>query len=442
MKKRSFIIAVFLVAVILVSAGGGAFARDEVKHLGPGDVVALAGIITNEFYEKTEITELMSRYIDGVRKGSEELGLSDPLSGIESSASVQLVAEQVNEALTKAGLSGDDAGVLVRRGLEAMVSGLSDEGCMFYEPGKYHRTLREMGYNKGGCGFFVDQTPDLEGRFIIIETLQDFPAEKGGVQAGDRIAEVDGKPVKGMTFYNLADVVRGPVGSNVIITVVRDGEYLAIPIRRTWLGPNPNSLRHEIIKGAEVGIIKFRFLGRRINYDLLEKDSYFKENKVHGIIWDMRNSSGTMEGALELSALFVPAGEPFVSKVFRDGRETFRGMAGSAPEKPQAIIINRHTDPSSALVAIILNKFAEVPIVGEPAPWKGDMTHTHRLSDGSAVSIVYGFYELSTGDSLKNDDPVKPTVEVIQPSVPPYGEKGDIQLMNALEVLMDHPDVE
>lgn len=391
--------------------------------------------LKSEFYTRVYSRRLMGGYLKGISEYAAKKGERNPVAGI-TPRTKGVTTQAVDEAFKRANISKKEAQPYYHAGLKKMFKSLKDSGSKYYPPGKYRKSLAEMGYNKGGCGFFVDEEPDDEGRFIVIETLQKFPAEKKGIKPGDRIISVDGKQVKGMNFHNLADAVRGPIGSEVRITVFRNGEYITAPIKRTWLGPNPTSLRWSV-KDGNIGYVKFRWLGRRMAFELMDVYDKFKKKDVKGSIWDLRNSGGPVEAGIELAALFVPKGKLFVTKVYRSDQEAYTGKGKPFFRLPLVILVNKYTSSSCAFVAVIMRNFAGAQIIGAPVEWEGDLTETHRLKDGSAYTVTIGYYRLSDGRILKNGKIIKPGVVVKQNAVPPYGKTGDVQLKKALKIIKD-----
>jgi carboxyl-terminal processing protease len=404
--------------------------------LDESDITAAIEIIRKNYYEDVTQGSLLQSYLQGVEEYSRREKTANPLTGVKLPGSMAMAEKILGRAMKNASIKPEKAQPYIRAGIAAMVAGLENPGCKYHAPGEYRQSLKESGYSHGGCGFLVSETPDAEGYFTIIETLQNFPAEKEGVQPGDRIAQVGGRPVKGLTFYNLADLVRGPIGSNVTVMVIREGKYLVIPIKRTWLGPNPNSLSSAVLPGG-IGYVKFRFLGDLILFGLSDIYRHFEKEKVQAVIWDLRNSSGTMQGGLDLASLYAPKGSPFIARVFREDQETISGKDQPVSRLPLVAIINRNTDSPCAALALVLKKFGWAETVGTPARWESELKQTFWLRDGSALTISQGYYQFPDGTTLKNGDRIEPGVTVEQKDVPPYGDGGDAQLEKAKEILKE-----
>lgn len=405
------------------------------ENLDQKEIARVINIVQNNFYKEIEKEQLADKFVEGIKEKAKKEGDEKLLKSLSEQEKSIAIPGKLDKIFENSNINNEKKQKYYQAGLNKMVESLDDPSCEYYAPGEYRQSLSEMGYNKGGCGFFADEDPDTDGRFIVIETLRDFPAEKQGLKPGDRIVKVDGKSVKGFTFHNLADVVRGPIGSEVIITVFRPTlkKEVDIKIKRTWLAPNANSLSSKVIDD-NVGYVKFRFLGTRIIFDLEEIDRKFKQKKVEAVIWDMRNSAGRIKGGLELAAHFVPEKHVFIKKIFREGDEELKGTDSFNIRIPRVILMNNYTSASCAIVALVLNKFHNVTLVGRPCEWETDLSVPHRLKDGSVITISYGYYKLPGGQELKSGTLIKPEVDVGQHPLPPFDE-GDKQLRKALELI-------
>lgn len=406
------------------------------EKLDHTDILKTIEIIKKEYYEPLSGKMLLENFLVGIRRFASRKSRANPLADIKPTDNVKKVVNEIGEKFKQKAVSEEGRQSYILIGIRQIIRSLDNPGCKFYMPGKYRETLQEMGYNKGGCGFFVDdKKKDADGRWKVIETLQDFPAEKKGVQAGDRIVSVDKKSVKDLTFKELARVVRGPIGSEVTLRVYRLEleKEIDITITRTWLGPNPKSLRHEILPG-NIGYIKFRYLGERMNIEIEDIHKEFRKKKVKKVIWDFRNSAALMKGSLDLASLYVPKDKIFAYKGSYNWKESYLGKGETKGDLPAVILMNKYSSSGCVLLALVLKEYHKIPTVGQPAEWDGDDSNSHRLRDGAYFTITYAYYWLADGRKLKNKVVIKPDVEVKQHSLPPY-RGGDKQLKKAVEML-------
>lgn len=445
-RKRILIsLVLFACTILLLSISTPCFAQNELKNdvdeqgiemLDATDVGSAITQMKQDYYEPLDEMTLLNSFVEGVKKYSVDNKKENPLKDFVMGGNFTESLDLMNNCFRKSGMEQRKWQLYIQAGLKFMVDSLNNPGCEYSPPGKYRVTLQEMGYNKGGCGFFVDEKlRDSHNRWIIIDTLQDFPAEKEGIKSGDRLISVNGKDVRELSFKELATVVRGPIGSEVKLVVYRPSKKkeLEILIKRTWLGPNPKSLRTAILKD-NIGYIKFRFLGERMDSTIEDVYKDFENKKVKAVIWDFRNSAGMMEGATDLASYYAPEDKVFALRVFLDSTSGFEGKTPHFTCKPDVILMNKYTSAPAAFLALVLREYYKIPIVGRPMKWEDDDTKSFRLRDDSHIKFPYSYYKLENETILKNGVVVKPDTDVGQHPLPPYDE-GDRQMNKALEMI-------
>ncbi|MCE1249057.1 MAG: S41 family peptidase [Firmicutes bacterium] len=446
-SKLLTLILVLIAAVFFLLAAPGALYAQNNGNGGNGDsgdkkpaplessdIEAIVNLMIKEYYDPLDAKTLTEGFVKGVDDYTKRKKIENPVAGLTASENLKQFSGIFADKIKAKGISQKDMQAYMYAGIRGMLKTFNNNECRFYRPGRYRQTLQESGYTEGGCGFFVDEkNKDTQSRWMVIETLQDLPADKQGIQSGDRLIAVNGKSVKELEFRQLTKEVRGPVGSKVILTIYRPAlnKEIKVTVVRTFLGPNPKSLRYKILPG-NIGYIKFRYLGERMNTSLEEIQDEFARKKVKKVIWDMRNSAGTMTGALDLAAGFAKENEVFAERLFKTGSESFKGTGDkdALKIKPDAVIMNRYTSASCAFVALVLDKYHKIPIIGQKMIWDGDDTKSYHLRDDSYFTMPYAYYKFNGGKLLKNGVVIEPTIAVEQIPLPPY-QGGDKQLNKA-----------
>ncbi|MFP4497092.1 MAG: S41 family peptidase [Vulcanimicrobiota bacterium] len=403
-------------------------------------------VIQDNYYRDVEMSSLAGSFYDGVEKSAAEKKLPNPLADVKMEQIVNGTGA-VQAAFLKCSLPEEDKQNIYFAGIEYMVEKLGDTANKFQISQAYHKTLEETGYSEGGCGFIADEdTRDENGCYIVIETLQEFPAEKKGLMSGDSIVKVNGVSMKNKPFKELTEAIRGPVGTPVVITVYRPSENkeIDLKIKRTWLGPNPNSLTVETRKietgdgEKNIGYIKFRFLGKRLKYQLDAVYHQFEKDRVDYVVWDFRNSSGTLDGGLDLAREFAPRDEVFLILVSRNEETEFSGLGANQPPYgiPLVLLINRNTAPACSAVVLALKGKTGIEVVGETSLWDGETARPFHLKDGGVLFLSQGYYRTRGRVRLGQDACIEPDLAVNQePFVIPLSEK-DIQFTEAVGILV------
>ena len=373
----------------------------EVKLIDASDVINIANFISENYYEPLSSEDLLTVFINSANDESirrnKPLLVPPPVADTAEYRNMP-VSERIKIAIKNSGMTSEELQPFLKAGITGMAASLNDKGCKFSLLGTFMPTLRDAGYNQGGCGFFADEKPDSEGRYVVLETLGDFPAEKEGIMPGDLIVQVDKKTVKGLSFLELAGLIRGPVGTSVLLTIYRpsDNSERDVLIKRTWLSPNNNSLRSRILPEG-VGYVKFRFLGVRMSFTLRDVCNQLKNAGCNSFIWDMRNSAGELRGGIDLAYCFVPENQIYLVRVFRKDEEVFRGSGNPPATAPKVILINKNTSPSCTLLALVMKKFAGSVLVGESTVWETDLVLHKTVQDAGIITVVNGYYKLPGG---------------------------------------------
>jgi len=323
-----------------------------------------------------------------------------------------------------------------RSAQRALLRAMKDDGCELFLPGTYQESLEEQGYTQGGVGILVEEEKDAEGNFIIIETLKGFPADALGFKAGDRLTHVNGRAVAGISFKQLAEAVRGPIGTSVTLTIHREGEPRSrdYTIVRTWLNPNPTSVESRILAG-NLGYVRIRYLGQHPEAEVCGILDQFKAGKVKGVLLDLRNSGGDVEGAAVLAEQFLNEGTLMVSKVFRDRVIGFRSANRTPCTLPLVCLVNEYSDSSGALLAAILQVSGRAQMVGSPTTWKSSISNVYSLNDNSVFTVTVGYYLLPGGRILRGKCTIHPSLIIPADPLAQSPDQDDLPLKAGLELL-------
>ncbi len=256
----------------------------------------------------------------------------------------------------------------------------------------------------GGLGIEVTQ----ENGFVkVVSPMDDTPADRAGVESGDFITHVDGEPVLGLTLNEAVDLMRGPVGSDIIITVVREGveEPFDLTLTRDTIKLQAARSRLE----GETVIIRLTTFNEQ-TYPGLE-DGITKQveelggmENVNGFVLDLRNNpGGLLNQAIAVSDAFLDAGE-IVSTRGRDPRdsERFNATPGDlADGKPVVVLINGGSASASEIVAGALQDHHRAIVVGTRSFGKGSVQTIMPLQGNGAMRLTTARYYTPSGRSIQ-----------------------------------------
>ncbi|WP_342076848.1 S41 family peptidase [Yoonia sp. SS1-5] len=278
----------------------------------------------------------------------------------------------------------------------------------------------------GGLGIEVTQE---EGFVKVVSPMDGTPAEAAGVIAGDFITAVDGESVLGLTLNDAVEMMRGPVGSEIIITIVRDGETEPFDVSIIRDTIKLTAVRSRTEGNAVVlRVTTFNdqtFPNLREGMEQQIEDAGGIDN-IDGIVLDLRNNpGGLLNQAIYVSDAFLDAGE-IVSTRGRDPEdgERFNAEPGDLAEgKPIVVLINGGSASASEIVAGALQDHRRAIVVGTKSFGKGSVQTVVPLRGEGAMRLTTARYYTPSGRSIQALG-ISPDIIVEQP-VPRVDEEGD-----------------
>lgn len=329
-----------------------------------------------------------------------------------------------------------ERGQALRNAFRASVRSLDEDGTRVHLPHQYIKAPEEEGYDKGGVGLMVDHERDAAGRFVVVETLDGFPAQAAGIRPGDRLVRVGGHPVKGMTYREMADLVRGELGTRVGLEIERAGtpNPIKFAIERVWINPNPKNISSRVLADG-VGYIRIKYLGERLHLELEKVLDGFKQQNVRSVVLDLRNNDGLLGGSVDSMGCFVPKGTPLATLVTKTGPQPIATTGTNNVVWPLVVLVNRYSGGAAILLAGALRDAGRAQLVGEATTWRDQPRASKRLPDGSTISVTTGYYTLPKGQVLrKRTRSVVPEAAVKQEPLTPLCSDQDEQMKRAVDM--------
>ncbi len=309
-----------------------------------------------------------------------------------------------------------DAKELIEAAINGMLTSLDPHSG--YLPPVDAEKMREQTRGEfGGLGIEVTQE---EGFVKVVSPIDGTPADEAGMEAGDFITHVDGESVLGLTLNEAVERMRGPVGSEIIITVVREGEDepFDVTIIRDFIKLTAARVRTE---GKSVVIRVTTFNDNTFDNirDGLDKElqSAGGLKNINGVVLDLRNNpGGLLSQAIKVSDAFLEKGE-IVSTRGRNPEDGDRHNARPGDlinGKPIVILINGGSASASEIVAAALKDHRRGIVVGTKSFGKGSVQTVMPLSGQSAMRLTTARYYSPSGRSIQNLG-VSPDIIVEQP---------------------------
>jgi len=252
----------------------------------------------------------------------------------------------------------------------------------------------------GGLGIEVGMEA---GVVKVISPIDDTPASRAGVKAGDYIVRIDDTQVQGKTLMEAVNLMRGPPGAPIEITIRRKGEKKAIVVKIVREVIQVKSVTAKIID-KNIGYLRLTAFNENSGQQLKSKIDEFKvTNKIDKFILDLRNNpGGLLSQAIKISDFFLDDGE-IVSTRGRNKRENRKWFAKKGDRidgKPLIVLINYGSASASEIVAGALKDHKRAILIGENSYGKGSVQSIIPLKNQGAIRLTISKYYLPSGKSI------------------------------------------
>ena len=256
----------------------------------------------------------------------------------------------------------------------------------------------------GGLGIEIT----MEGGYVkVITPIDDTPAFKAGIEAGDLIIEIDNKSVQGMSLGEAVDLMRGKIGTSIFLTIAREGENSPIEVKIVRDKIKVKSVKYEIIDDS-YGYIRISSFQSKTGNNLKKAIKELKvksKNNIKGYVVDMRNNPGGVLGAaVDVSDAFIKGKKKIV---FTKGRtedamyEFVSNNTDLADGKPIVVLINGGSASASEIVAGALQDHKRAIIMGTQSFGKGSVQTILPITSKTAVKITTARYYTPKGRSIQ-----------------------------------------
>ena len=294
-------------------------------------------------------------------------------------------------------------GTLLENAIRGMLSGL-DPHSAYLVPDDYQELQAGTSGEFGGLGIEVG----MEDGFVkVIAPIDDTPAQRAGVEAGDLVIRLDDTPVKGMSLAEAVKVMRGEPGTDIVLTIVREGVDRPIRITITRDVIHVTSVRSRSIEPG-YGYVRISQFQIRTGESLREAVDKLREDAgdgdLKGLVLDLRNNpGGVLNAAVSVSDAFLDEG----TIVYTEGRMDDAQLTFSAKGSdildgvPLVVLVNAGSASASEIVAGALQDHRRAVIMGEKTFGKGSVQTILPLDNGSALKLTTARYYTPSGNSIQ-----------------------------------------
>jgi carboxyl-terminal processing protease len=418
--RRAALLAVFALVVGCLSCGLTATGHPRETNAARPEVFAeVARVVESSFWDVTKLKPqaLFKGAVDGVdeevRRQGGSIGYKGErmvvsLNGHTKStdlAAMASLAEMVQAFIDIHGfllqhqrLNGNPTN-WEYRAIEGMVKSL-DQNSAFMPPHEFREMQEETRGSFGGIGIRIGVE---DGHVVIVEPMDGTPAAKAGLKHGDHIVKIDGQPTQGLTLQDAVRRMRGPVGSRVVLSILRRGLVEPDDVSLTRAKIELKTVEGELLDGS-IGYLKVRGFHETTLQELEKSLNRLTQQKMAGMILDLRNNpGGLLSQSVKVCNLFVDEGRIVVSTEGRMRNQNSRFMAnggGQYRQYPLIVLINAGSASGSEIVAGALQDLQKATIIGTKSYGKGSVQTIFPLQDGSGLRLTTAHYFTPGGRNI------------------------------------------
>jgi carboxyl-terminal processing protease len=309
--------------------------------------------------------------------------------------------------------------LLLEGACRGMVDELGDPYSTYMDPNEWQEFLVRTSGEYSGIGVTIDVKED---RLRIALPMKGTPADKAGLKVDDVILRVDGNPVK--TTSEAAASIRGPAGTQVVLTIQRDDEVFDIRITRQEI--SVPAVSYSMMEG-NIGYLQLTSFNEHSYSETASALETLKEQGAKAILLDLRyNGGGYLNQCLSISELFVPEGK-IVSLRYKSGKLESYSSKSTGFDLPLVVLVNEGTASASEILAGAIQDRGTGVLVGKKTFGKGLVQGSYPLKDGSVVKLTTAEYLTPNGRAI-NEKGLTPDFLI---------EGDEAQLQKSIEIARD-----
>ena len=298
--------------------------------------------------------------------------------------------------------------------MESAINGLLqslDPYSAYMSPEIFNEMQTETSGEFGGLGIEVSME---SGVVKVISPIDDTPASRAGIKAGDYIVKIENTQVQGKTLSEAVDLMRGPIGSSIELTIRRRGEKKALTFNITREIIQIQSVKTDLLEN-NIGYIRLTSFNENSSEQIELKIKHLEKNQnIKAYILDLRNNpGGLLSQAIKISDFFLDNGEIVSTKSRKasENRKWFAKKGDLTDGKTLLVLINYGSASASEIVAGALKDHKRAIILGENSYGKGSVQSIIPLKNKGAIKLTVAKYYLPSGKSI-SEVGISPDIEV------------------------------
>jgi carboxyl-terminal processing protease len=321
---------------------------------------------------------------------------------------------------------------------------LGDPYTRFMDPQQFQSLNNQTSGEMSGVGIKLEANPRTQ-QLVVAEAIENSPASKAGIKAGDAIVAIDGKSTKNMTLEGAISLIRGEIGKAITLKIAR-GSLRPFDIALTRAQIEVSSVFSEVKQEGrlKVGYIRLSEFSSHSSEQMQKAIKDLNSKQVNAFVLDMRgNPGGLLQASVEIARMWLDNGTIVKTVDRKGGNEDFRAVQGALTQLPMAVLVDGNSASASEILAGALKDNRRAQIVGAQTFGKALVQSVHSLSDGSGMAVTVAHYYTPNGTDIGHKG-VTPDVKVdlnfmeqknLAESPSLLGSNKDPQYLRAIAVL-------
>ncbi len=331
--------------------------------------------------------------------------------------------------------------------IREMLGKLEDPYTRFMNPEEFQNMRIDTSGELTGVGIQIAKDEETD-RLIVISPIEDTPASEAGILAQDIIVQIDGTDTKGMDVNDAVKLIRGERGSQVTLTIERNGQKENYDITRERIEIHPVRASVKDTEVGKIGYIRLTTFNEHAAKDMQKAIAEQEEQGVVGYVLDLRsNPGGLLYSSINIARMWIDEGT-IVSTVNRKGisdRESAKNKA--LTDKPLVVLVNEGSASASEILSGALQDNHRATLLGTKTFGKGLVQSVRPLGDGSGLAVTIAKYLTPSGrDINKEGIPPDVTVKLSEKQLEELyggdrskiGTEEDLQFSKAIDILGDN----
>lgn len=318
--------------------------------------------------------------------------------------------------------------------IEGLAASYGDPYTVFFPPQESKEFMENISGSFAGVGMEIDVK---DGVLTVIAPLKGTPAESAGIRPGDLVIEIDGATTEGLSTEQAVKKIRGPAGTEVVLTIVRNGKKETIPITRAVI--QVPQTEDGFIEGTNVYRIALYEFTANSGQSFSRALKRFATSGSRSLIIDLRgNPGGYLEASVDIASYFLPKGEKVVTEDFGGSEEarvyTSRGYRGLSSGTEVVVLVDGGSASASEILAGALQDAKKATVIGTRSFGKGSVQQLISIGDGS-LKVTVARWITPKGRSLMENG-IVPDIAVERTEEDARAKK-DPQLDRAVQFLVE-----